>query len=164
MYCTKDLLQGKLFQSCTHLMYCSELSLGGNVNIWWVSKPEMGSIFHINNQWNIMVIGNYYVNIQNYQNSMLLTSTDTKRTLRHIFSCLQIPPRENWFQYVRRVYATANNFPCISTLGPVGCHGGQRGTPTLTMFRGSSRFEKEGVTVPWFDIKEWIQIITYLCF
>ena len=26
--------------------------------------------------------------------------------------------RENWFQYVRRVYATAINFPCISTLDP----------------------------------------------
>ena len=35
-----------------------------------------------------------------------------------IYSCLQIPPRENWFQYVRRVYATAINFPCISTLLP----------------------------------------------
>ena len=34
-----------------------------------------------------------------------------------IYSCLQIPPRENWFQYVRRVYTTAINFPCISTLG-----------------------------------------------
>ena len=33
-----------------------------------------------------------------------------------IFSYLQIPPRENWFQYVRRVYATAINFPCITTL------------------------------------------------
>ena len=33
-----------------------------------------------------------------------------------IYSCLQIPPRENWFQYVRRVYATAINFPCIITL------------------------------------------------
>ena len=33
-----------------------------------------------------------------------------------IYSCLQIPPRENWFQYVRRVYATATNFPCIITL------------------------------------------------
>ena len=29
-----------------------------------------------------------------------------------IYSCLQIPPRENWFQYIRRVYATAINFPC----------------------------------------------------
>ena len=34
-----------------------------------------------------------------------------------IYSCLQIPPRENWFQYVRRVYTTAINFPCIGTLG-----------------------------------------------
>ena len=33
-------------------------------------------------------IGNYNVNYQNYQNLMLLTSSDTK---------LQIPPRENWF-------------------------------------------------------------------
>ena len=33
-----------------------------------------------------------------------------------IYSCLQIPPRENWFQCVRRVYTTAINFPCFSTL------------------------------------------------
>ena len=33
-----------------------------------------------------------------------------------IYSCLQIPPRENWFQYVRRVYTTAINFPCILIL------------------------------------------------
>ena len=25
-----------------------------------MSKPDMGSIFHINNQWNILIIGNYY--------------------------------------------------------------------------------------------------------
>jgi len=59
-----------------------------------------------------LVIGNYYLNYQNYQNLMLLTSSDTKRTLMHLYSCLQIPTRENWFQYVRRVYATAINFPC----------------------------------------------------
>jgi len=35
-----------------------------------------------------------------------------------IYSCLQIQPRENWFPYVRRVYATAINFPCIITLNP----------------------------------------------
>ena len=39
-----------------------------------------------------------YVNYQNYQNLMLLTSS------------------VNWFQYVRRVYATAINFSCIITL------------------------------------------------
>jgi len=100
----KDLMQGKLIQKFTHLLYCSVLSLGGNVNTRRMSKPDMGSIFHINNQWNILVIGHYYVHYQNYQNSMLLTSSDIKRTLMH---CLQIP---------RRVYATAINFPCISFL------------------------------------------------
>ena len=30
-----------------------------------------------------------------------------------IYSCLQISPKENWFQHVRNVYATALNFPCI---------------------------------------------------
>ena len=34
-----------------------------------------------------------------------------------IYSCLQIPLRENWFQYLRRVYTTAIIFPCIITLG-----------------------------------------------
>jgi len=78
-------MQGKLFQRCTHLLYCSVLSLGGNVNTRRMSKPDMESIFHKNNQWNILDIGNYYVNYQNYQNSILLTSSDTKRTLRHLF-------------------------------------------------------------------------------
>ena len=82
-------MQGKFFQKCTHLLYCSVLSLRGNVNARRMSKPEIGSIFHIKNRWNILVIGNYY---------------------------LQIPPRENWFLYVRRVYATAINFPCSITL------------------------------------------------
>ena len=45
----------------------------------------------------------------------------------YIYSCLQIPPRENWFQYVRRVYTTAINFPYLSTfmilyLIPNICH------------------------------------------
>ena len=38
---------GKLFQRCTHLLYCSVLSLGGNVNTRPRSKPNMGFIFHI---------------------------------------------------------------------------------------------------------------------
>ena len=29
---------------------------------------------------------------------------------------LQIPPKDNRFQYVRRVYKTAINFPCITFL------------------------------------------------
>ena len=32
----------------------------------------------------MLVLGNYYVNFQNYQNLMLLTSSDTKRTLMQI--------------------------------------------------------------------------------
>ena len=102
----------------THLLYCSVLSMGGNVNARRMSKPDMGSIFPIKNQWNILVTGNFYVNYQIYQNVMLLTLSDTKKHWC-IYSCLQIPPRENWFQYVRtrRVYATAINFPCNITLG-----------------------------------------------
>ena len=46
----KVIMQGKLFQRCTHLLYCSVLSLGGNVNTRRMSKPDMGSIFHIKNQ------------------------------------------------------------------------------------------------------------------
>ena len=84
----------KVFLWCAHLLYCSVLTLGGNVNTRQLSKPDIGSIFHIKNQWNILVIGNYYVNYQNYQNLMLLTG----------------------FNIVRRVYATAINFSCITTL------------------------------------------------
>ena len=70
------------------------LSLGGNVNTRRMSKPDMLSIFHIKNRWNILVIGNYYVNYQNYQNSMLLTSSDTKRTLMHLFLFTNSSQRE----------------------------------------------------------------------
>ena len=40
-------MQGKLFPKCTHLLYCRVLSLGANVNTRRMSKPDMGSIFHI---------------------------------------------------------------------------------------------------------------------
>ena len=46
-----------------------------------MSKPDMGSIFQIKNQRNNLVIGDFYVNHQNYQDLMLLTSSDTKQTL-----------------------------------------------------------------------------------
>ena len=72
-------MQGKLFWRCTHLLYCSVLSLGGNVNTRRILQPDTGSIFHIKNQWKILVIGSYYVNYQNYLNLMLLgywTNTD----------------------------------------------------------------------------------------
>ena len=87
----KDVRQGKSFQKCTHLEYCSVLSLGSNVNTRRMSKPDMGSIIHIKNQWNILVIGNYYVN---YQNLMLLTSSDTERTLMHLLLFTSSAQRE----------------------------------------------------------------------
>ena len=86
--------QGKLFKKCTHLLYCSVLSLGGNVNTRRMSKPEMGFIFHIKNRWNILVIGNYSANYQNFQNLMLLTSSATKRTLMHLFLFTNSAQRE----------------------------------------------------------------------
>ena len=43
----KVIMQGKLFQKCTHFFYCSVLSLGGNENTRQMLQPDMGSIFHI---------------------------------------------------------------------------------------------------------------------
>ena len=40
-------MKGKLFHGCTNLLYCSVLSLGCNDNTRRMSKPDMGSIFHI---------------------------------------------------------------------------------------------------------------------
>ena len=63
------IMQGQLFQRCTHLLYCSLLSLGGNVNTRRMSQPDMETIFFIKkNQWNILVIENYYVKYIKYQN------------------------------------------------------------------------------------------------
>ena len=58
-----------------------------------------------------MVIENYYVNYQNYQNPPWILEEHWC-----IYSCLQIPPRENWFQNERREYARAINFPCLITM------------------------------------------------
>ena len=88
-----------------------KLLISSNVNTRRLSKPNMGSIFHIKNQWNTLVIWNYYVNVnQHYQNLMLLTSSDTKWTLMHLFFFTNSAQREP------RVYSTAINFPCIITL------------------------------------------------
>jgi len=46
----KVIMQGILFQKCMHLLYCSVLSFGGNVNTRRMLQPDMGSIFHIKNQ------------------------------------------------------------------------------------------------------------------
>ena len=95
----KVIMQGKLFHRCTHLLYCSVLSLGGNANTRRMSQPDIGSI-------------------QCFYPPRILHEHWC------IYSCFQIPPRENWFQYVRRVYATAINFPCIIWVNP--CTGSDR--------------------------------------
>ena len=41
----KVIRQGKLFQRCTHLLYCSVLSL--SVNTRRMSQPDLGFIFYI---------------------------------------------------------------------------------------------------------------------
>ena len=46
----KVIMQGELFQRCTHLLFCSVLSLGSNVNTRRMSQPDMGSFFNIKNQ------------------------------------------------------------------------------------------------------------------
>ena len=72
---TKDVMQGKLFQKSTHLLYCSVQSLGGNVNKRRMSKPDIGSIFHIKKS--MKYSGHRkHMNYQNYQNLMLLTSSE----------------------------------------------------------------------------------------
>ena len=90
-------MQGKLFQRCTHLLYCSILSLGGNVNTRRMSQPDMGSIFQIKNQWNILVIENYYVNYQKFQSSKLLSSSESKRTLMMYLFLFTNSAKRDWF-------------------------------------------------------------------
>ena len=51
----------------------------------------------------------------NYQNLILLTSLNTKRTLMHLFLFTNSAKRELG-SICTRVYATAINFPCITTL------------------------------------------------
>ena len=76
---------------CTHFLYCSVLSLGSKVNTRRMSQPDMGSIYHIKNQLNILVIENYYVN---YQNEMFVSSLDTRGTLMHQCLFTNTAPRE----------------------------------------------------------------------
>ena len=56
---TNELKISESCKCCTHLLYCSVLSLGGNVNTRRVLQPDMRFIFLIQNQWNILIKGNY---------------------------------------------------------------------------------------------------------
>ena len=104
----KVIILGKLFQMCTHLLYCSVLSLGDNG-------------IHLSHKKSMKYSGHRKL-LYEYQNCQNQCFYLPRKLDEHwcIYSCLQIPPRENWFQYVRRVYATAINFPCITPLCCLG--------------------------------------------
>ena len=89
----QGIMQGKLFQRCTHLLYCSELSMGGNVNTRRMSQPDRGSIFHIKKS--MKYSGHrklFYLN--NKIIKFILSSSDTKRTLMHLFLFTNSAQRE----------------------------------------------------------------------
>ena len=90
----KDLMQGKLFQRRTHLLYCSVLSLGGKVNKRRMSKPDMGSIFHIKKSMKYFGHWKLLCELSKLSNLMLLTSSDTKRKLMHLFLFTNSAQRE----------------------------------------------------------------------
>jgi len=83
---SKVLMQGQLFQKCTHFLYCRKSKHKTDVTAWH------GIHFHKNNLWNILVY--YYVNYQNYQNEMLCSCSDTRRTLMHLFLFTNSAQRE----------------------------------------------------------------------
>ena len=106
-------MQGKLFHGSVRIFFVLQWTVSGyNVNTRQMSKPDMGSIIHIKNQWYILVIGNFYMNYQNYQNLMLFTPSDTKRTMMHLLLFTNSAQRV----YVLRVYANSIHFPCITSL------------------------------------------------
>ena len=112
----KVIMQWKLFQMYTHLLYCSVLSLGANVNTKRMSQPDRGSIFHIKKS--MKYSGHMQLLCELSKFLKILCFYPPRILNKHwcIYSCLQIPPKENWFQYVRRVYTTAINIPCIAPL------------------------------------------------
>ena len=88
---------------------------GGKINTRRISQPDMESFF-------TKIIYEIFWSYETIMGSFKIIKIKCfypPRILdKHwcIYSCLQIPPRENWFQYLRRVYVTAIKFPCIITL------------------------------------------------
>ena len=86
------IIQRKLFQRCTHLLYCSALFLCDNVNTRRMSQSDIGSIFHIKKS--MIYSGQRKLLCEltkfSYFNAFILLGYCC------IYSCLQIPPRENW--------------------------------------------------------------------
>ena len=107
----------------THFLYCSVMSLGGKVNARQMLKSDIESIF-------TKMIYEIFWSLETIQRIFKIIKIECfypPRILDEhwcIYSWQQIPPRENWFQYVRQVYivyTTAINFPCIITLSLSKC-------------------------------------------
>ena len=78
-------MQGKLFQRCTHLLYCSVPSLGGNVNTKGMTKPDKKSIHLSHKKKSMKYSGHTCLNNQNYQNLMFLTTNNHRFFSTHSF-------------------------------------------------------------------------------
>ena len=87
-------MQGKLFQRCTHLLYCSVLSLGGNANTRRMSNPDMGSIFYKKKSMKYSGHRKLLCELLELSNLMPLNSSDIKRTLMHPFLFTNSAQRE----------------------------------------------------------------------
>ena len=74
-------MQGKLFQRCTHFLYCSVLCLGGKVNTRQMSQLDMKSIFTKKS----MKYSGHRKLLCEFSKLNALTSSDTTRTLMHLF-------------------------------------------------------------------------------
>ena len=135
-------MQGKLVQKCAHLLYYSALYLGGKVNTKRM-PPDMGSIFHIKNHWNILVIGNYYVNYESYQILILSSSSDTKRTLMYLFLFTNSPLQRTGFN----MYKSIRNINKLSLLYNLVLH------HSLENF-GSWKLNKCEIGIDYFLFKE----------
>ena len=93
----KVIMQGKLFQRFTDILYCSVLFLS-NVNTRQISKPDM---IHLSHKKSMKYSGHRKLLCELWKLSKFnafnlfeyFTNTD----------CLQIPPRENWLQHLRRL-------------------------------------------------------------
>jgi len=93
-------MQGKLFQRCTHFLYCSVPSLGGKVNTRRMSQPDMESIF---TKIIYKIFWSYETIIWIFKIIKIECFYLPRILNEHwlIYSCLQFLPRDNWFQYVR---------------------------------------------------------------
>ena len=91
----KDVMQGKLFQKCIHLLYCRVLSLGGKVNTRRMWKPDMGSIFDIKKSMKYSGHRKLLCELSKLSKfSKFNASSDTKRTLMHLFLFTNSAQRE----------------------------------------------------------------------